>query len=128
MANKAPCKRCGHRADYHHQPPPHPCGRGGCECKALDIPLLEKPREIGVAITSDKYTLPLYVAGTRPLICFGCGEAIEPGSMFIKRVYCADSGKGGGTLGFRWEYATAQSKRVAFCPTCCPFTAEGVRS
>lgn len=118
MMNKTPCRKCGHRADYHHQPAPHACGL--CECAGVDLAILEKPREVGVGVTPDKFVLPIFVAGTRPVICFGCGGHIEPGTTFLKRLYSADSSS--------QTWFTMSKKRVPFCSTCCPFVAEGVRS
>ena len=121
MINKEPCRRCGHRADYHNQFGAHPCGRGECLCEVLAIPLLAKPREIGVGITPDKFSLPIFVAGTHPLVCFGCAEPIEPGATFIRRIYCVEGEN-------NYWYAKQSKKRVPFCSTCCPFSTEGVKS
>ena len=39
-----PCETCGHRADYHHQFEPMPCGRGGCSCAQLETKRLRTYR------------------------------------------------------------------------------------
>lgn len=122
MTNKEACRRCGHRADYHHQMAPHPCG--ACDCAGIDIPLLDKPREVAVGVTPDKFVLPVFVAGLKPVICFGCGEHIEPGKAFIKRRHAPKDGEGGHYS----SYARLSKTAVPFCPVCMPWSIEGVKS
>lgn len=111
LVSKRQCEFCGHRADYHHQPGEHPCGI--CDCKALRVAELKKPKAIGWAVTRDKHQVRIFEAGITALVCFGCGEHIAPGEQFCKRSYYMSS------------YRTS-TNAVPFCGPCMPVTAEGL--
>ena len=113
VTNSKECLRCSHRADSHHQFEPHICGRGGCECAG--IVLGAKPRKVGLGITPDRFVLPVFVPGSEPVVCFGCGEAIAEGTHFLQRRYCTNPDE-------RLQpWFDTSKERVPFCPACGPF-------